>query len=183
MIGVDFKVIEDMSGLKRVVKSVNAAHQRQIRFGWIDKKKYPSNHRSRGLYVAQVAFWQEYGTSKFSARPYFRQLINKVKREFHSDIVSYYQQAINGHVNDQLLQTMANEINYKFHSHVSRQVNKPLSDTTIRIKGHDFQLDDSGLLLNSFNAKVFKQNFENIKLKSVNIKDYNDYWNAIRNRR
>ena len=76
MINVDFKVVEDMSGLKRVLKSVNAAHQRQIRFGWIDKKKYPSTHRSRGLYVAQVAFWQEYGTSKFAARPYFRQLIN-----------------------------------------------------------------------------------------------------------
>lgn len=38
-----------------------------------------------------------------------------------------------------------------------------LSPITIRIKGHTYQLDDTGVMLTSFKAKVFQQSFENIK--------------------
>lgn len=182
-VDVDLNIIEDLSGFENLIKACKKAHNRQIRFGWLEKKKYPADKNKPSLYVAQVAFWQEFGTERFVARPYFRQLINQVKYRFNGDIKNFMTDVVHGVVSEQKLLNLANEIEYSYHSTVSRQQYKKLSPITIRIKGHDFQLDNTGVMLNSFKAKVFHQNIENIKQHDVKIDDYKSYWQAVKSRR
>ena len=182
-VDVDLQITEDLTGFKNLIKACKKAHKRQIRFGWLEKKRYPAAKNKPSLYVAQVAFWQEFGTSRFVARPYFRQLINQVKYRFNDDIRWFLKGVTEGIVDDQQLLNLANEIDYTYHATVSRQQYKKLSPITIRIKGHDFQLDNTGVMLNSFKAKVFYQNIDNVKQYDVKIDDYKSFWQAVKSRR
>ena len=165
---VNLDINFDDSYLKRIKKACNKGNVRHIRFGWIDKKKYPSGHRNEGKYIASVAHWQEFGTvsdnnEHIHPRPYFRQLVNKVRFGYNEEIKKYFQSLCTGLVDNITLISLATEITKDYNEVVLSQSNKKLSPITIRIKGHTYQLDDTGVMLTSFKAKVFQQSFENIK--------------------
>ena len=165
---VNLDIDFDDSYLKRIKKACNKGNVRHIRFGWIDKKKYPSGHKNEGTYIASVAHWQEFGTvsdnnEHIHPRPYFRQLVNKVRFGYNEEIKKYFQSLCTGLVDNTKLTSLAQEITKNYFEVVSSQSHKKLSPITIRIKGHTYQLDDTGVMLTSFKAKVFQQSFENIK--------------------
>ena len=165
---VNLDIDFDDSNLKRIKKACNKGNVRHIRFGWIDKKKYPSGHKNEGTYIASVAYWQEFGImgengEHIHPRPYFRQLVNKVKFSYNEEIKKYFQSLCTGLVDNITLISLATEITKDYNEVVLSQSNKKLSPITIRIKGHTYQLDDTGVMLTSFKAKVFQQSFENIK--------------------
>ena len=165
---VNLDIDFDDSNLKRIKKACNKGNVRHIRFGWIDKKKYPSGHKNEGTYIASVAYWQEFGTmgengEHIHPRPYFRQLVNEVKFSYNEEIKKYFQSLCTGLVDNITLISLATEITKDYNEVVLSQSNKKLSPITIRIKGHTYQLDDTGVMLTSFKAKVFQQSFENIK--------------------
>ena len=175
-VDVQMTLTEDYSALVKMVKAAKTANQRHIRFGWLTKAKYPNDERHKNLYVAQVAFWQEYGTHKIPARPYFRQLVNKVKRQFSQDIREFFIKVTQGVCDDAKLKYLANEIEYSFHSNVSRQHNAPLRRYTIEAKGNDSQWDETGRLLNSFKSQLFFKNIDNVKQRDVKLEDFLKYW-------
>ena len=165
---VNLDIDFDDSYLKRIKKACNKGNVRHIRFGWIDKKKYPSGHKNEGTYIASVAYWQEFGTigengEHIHPRPYFRKLVNKVKFGYNEEIKKYFQSLCTGLVDNITLISLATEITKDYNEVMLSQSNKKLSPITIRIKGHTYQLDDTGVMLTSFKAKVFQQSFENIK--------------------
>lgn len=165
---VNLDIDFDDSYLKRIKKACNKGNVRHIRFGWIDKKKYPSGHKNEGTYIASVAYWQEFGTMgekgvHIPPRPYFRQLIYIVRADYKEEIKKYFQSLCTGLVDNITLISLATEITKDYNEVVLSQANKELSPITIRIKGHTYQLDDTGVMLTSFKAKVFQQSFENIK--------------------
>ena len=165
---VNLDIDFDDSYLKNIKRACKKGNVRHIRFGWIDKKKYPSGHKNEGTYIASVAYWQEFGTRGESGvhippRPYFRQLVNKVKFGYNEEIKKYFQSLCTGLVDNITLISLATEITKDYNEVVLSQSNKKLSPITIRIKGHTYQLDDTGVMLTSFKAKVFQQSFENIK--------------------
>jgi len=165
---VNLDIDFDDSYLKNIKRACKKGNVRHIRFGWIDKKKYPSGHKNEGTYIASVAYWQEFGTTGESGvhippRPYFRQLVNKVKFGYNEEIKKYFQSLCTGLVDNITLISLATEITKDYNEVVLSQSNKKLSPITIRIKGHTYQLDDTGVMLTSFKAKVFQQSFENIK--------------------
>ena len=96
-------------------------------------------------------------------RPYFRQLVNKVKFSYNEEIKKYFKSLCTGLVDNLTLISLATEIKKDYNEVVLSQAHKKLSPITIRIKGHSYQLDDTGVMLTSFKAKVFQQSFENIK--------------------
>ena len=165
---VNLDIDFDDSYLKNIKRACKKGNVRHIRFGWIDKKKYPSGHKNEGTYIASVAYWQEFGTmgengEHIPPRPYFRQLVNKVKFGYNEEIKKYFQSLCTGLVDNVTLISLATEITKDYNEVVLSQSNKKLSPITIRIKGHTYQLDDTGVMLTSFKAKVFQQSFENIK--------------------
>lgn len=169
---VNLDIDFDDTYLKNIKKACKKGNVRHIRFGWIDKKKYPSGHKNEGTYIASVAYWQEFGTiskngdedsEHIHPRPYFRQFVNKVKFGYNEEIKKYFQSLCTGLVDDTKLTSLATYITYDYFVVVSSQSHKKLSPITIRIKGNSYQLDDTGVMLDSFKAKVFQQSFENIK--------------------
>ena len=48
-----------------------------VRVGFLENATYPATAKSATLHVAQVAFWNEFGTSRAPARPYFRGMIGR----------------------------------------------------------------------------------------------------------
>jgi len=63
--------------LAAVQEAVGAA--RGVRVGFLENATYPPETAQRGptLHVAQVAFWNEFGTSRAPARPFFRGMIDR----------------------------------------------------------------------------------------------------------
>jgi hypothetical protein len=43
-----------------------------VRVGFLAGRNYPANAKGKSLSVAQVAFWNEFGTRRAPARPFFR---------------------------------------------------------------------------------------------------------------
>lgn len=53
-----------------------------VRVGFLENATYPATRGPNGkprpaLHIATVAFWNEFGTSRAPARPFFRQMISK----------------------------------------------------------------------------------------------------------
>lgn len=171
MNGIDIKLdikFDDLK-LRDIVRACSQGANKHIRFGWLDKKRYPNSSRHKNLYVATVAYFQEYGTRQdgkihIAPRPYLRLTKNKVKNSYNNEIREYFKSICSGNVDITILNKITVEIKKDYDGSVISQKYKSLAEQTIKLKGHGFQMDETGLLLTSFKARVYKQSFENIKL-------------------
>lgn len=162
-----FKIEEDRSGFNRLVKASKTLNQRHIRFGWINGKKYPSGHKNAGMEIAYIAHLQEYGyrgdSANIPARPYFRQTINKIRYGYNGSIRKVFMATLNGLTDTMELNRLATEFKKDYYEQVARQNHKSLANYTVKIKGHRYQMDHTGVMLTNFEAKVYKQSQNNIK--------------------
>lgn len=166
MFTVDFKITPDLSGLKKLEKNCRTMNKRHIRFGWYEGKKYPTSHPNAGISVAQVAYWQEYGIGgdkPLPSRPYFRQTINKVKRGHYNQIKKVFLTGLHGNNVDTVLKPLSESTVVEYKKSVAMQNYKKLSDYTVSLKGHNYQMLDSGVMMDNFKARVYKQKQEHIK--------------------
>lgn len=162
--GFDIKFDTDFSALIRLEKAVKQLNSRHIRWGWLKDIKHPTKDGKRsGISVAQIANWQEYGTDKIPARPYFRQAINKSRYSYNSDIADIFKSSLNGLVDHIKLNALADNLVKDYHESVVKQNYKKLAEYTVSIKGHTYQMDHTGLMLTSFEAKVYKQSIDAVK--------------------
>lgn len=69
-------VTVDLSALKKLKEALAEAHAEKLQVGWFSSANYNDS-----LPVAQVAFWQEFGTKMAPPRPFFRPAVadNKTK--------------------------------------------------------------------------------------------------------
>jgi len=164
-----FDVKLDTSDLKKMIKSVKAVNKRHIKYGWIDGKMYPASHQNAGIPIAQVANWQEFGLSgsankpPIPSRPYFRQSINVGKTKYRTNIASIFGTALKGGNTVSRLDKLASEFVIDYSESVLRQNYKKLSGYTVAIKGHSYQMDDSGVMMENFKSKVYRTSQANIK--------------------
>jgi len=163
----DFDIEFDISGIKAIKEAARKASTKHLRFGWLDGKKYPASHKNAGLYVAQVAQWQEYGTKNIPARPYAMLAFMKTKTTSLPLIQEYFKDVCNGVYNEGRLQEIAKDGKKNFKDGVMNQGFKALSATTIKIKGHSFQLDHTGFLLNNYDVKVYKTSVDKIDPRAL----------------
>lgn len=163
----NFNIKSDLKNLKSLEKNCRTLNKRHIRFGWYEGKKYPTSSGNGGISIAQVAYWQEYGASNdgknIPSRPYFRQTINIIKGSYRNDIKKIFLTGLYGNDIDAGLNKLASSIVLDYHKTVAMQNHKKLSDYTISIKGHGYQMVDSGIMISNFKAKVYKQKQSNIK--------------------
>lgn len=139
--------------LKSTLKALNKTKQRTLSVGF-----YPNSKYDDGLPVAQVAFWNEYGTSKIPERPFFRHanlMASKTMISFFKNInISKSKSVIN-----------KNEIN-KIGSMWSKTIKEsikgknitytPNAPSTIQEKRNNEPLIDTKLMLKSPQYKVIK---------------------------
>lgn len=66
----------------------------QVRIGYLENATYSAGDgEGNGLHVAQVAFWNEFGTSRAPARPFMRQTIRANQDEWGDDLARYLKAA------------------------------------------------------------------------------------------
>lgn len=164
-----FSIDSDLKQLKNIEKSCRTLNKRHIRFGWYEGKNYPASSENRGLSIAQIAYWQEFGLAgdedspSIPSRPYFRQSINRIRRDSNKQIKYLFTASLHGRDPTNQLQKLADSFVTQYHSSVARQNYKSLAPYTISIKGHAYQMVDSGIMASNFKARVFRQSQQTIK--------------------
>ena len=152
--GIQFSLEYDFTDLKELKKNLNILKNRHVKWGWLKKQKHES-----GFYVAQLAYMQEFGTSgdqKTPARPYFRQALEETKKTAHKRVQMLFYKALQGQDFTDELNQIGYNAKQDFHNSVMKQNMKKLSELTIDLKGHAFQWDDTGHMIQSFDYEVYK---------------------------
>lgn len=68
-----------------------------VKYGFIGDKVAPYPD---GQNVIDVAIWNEYGTDRIPARPFFRTSWERNKKAYKKDLVDFYRNILNGKVQD-----------------------------------------------------------------------------------
>lgn len=147
--------------LQRMMKNLQKLNSVEVRFGWWAIARYPKRHRSGGAAIAQVAFWNEFGTFSKNGkrhippRPYLSQTATMLKHIIFSDIVKYFRDNIYGaRYSKAALQPIPMKIHGVFEAVVG--TGQALSQKTIAMKNHDEHWLETGRLLKNFQVKIIK---------------------------
>lgn len=165
----------DITNLNQILSACKKAHTKHIRFGWINGRKY-ADKKNKGLYVATVARWNEFGTSSnglplfnggnggMVARPSLSQTFYFVEGGLKPLIEKHFKDICRGVYSKTNLEVMNRHIEKSFSDVVVNQNFASLSDITIKLKGHSFILEGTtGKLLSNFESKTFSTNHNNMR--------------------
>ena len=151
----------DMSGLKNLEKSLRGIKKKHIKYGWYEGKTY-TDGKNRGIPIAQIANWQEYGKpsddgeSAIPARPYFRQAIESAGDSHNQAIKNIFVATVNNGTPLVELDKLANSLVIDYRQSVARQNYQELSKVTVGRKGHSYQMKDTEVMYDNFKARVYK---------------------------
>ena len=160
------KLDVDTTKLKALQRDIKVLNKRHIRYGWLKNKMHPNAQ----VPIAQVANLQEFGVPAsednvaIPARPYFRQAINKVRYGYYNDIKYIFVATLEGRDVDSHLNFLAENLRTAYGNSIASQNYKPLAPYTVKLKGHKYQMFDSGVMINSFESKVYRQGIGSIKV-------------------
>jgi len=167
--GITLELEYDFTGLKDLKKRINELNNRHVKVGWISNKR----HRGTGFYLAQLAYMQEFGSKNtvgnIPARPYFRQSFPDIWKVLKEDGSIVFQRMLNGQNYNDVLTQIGYKSKLAFHNSVMRQNMKQLSEFTVAKKGHTFQWDDTGEMLQGFEFKVFKSSLTKAERQQESI--------------
>lgn len=139
---------EGGKALERYLKDLDekTGQKNELRAGFLETATYPD-----GKKVAQVAFWNEFGTSKAPARPFFRQTINKHSPHWGLDLGKFLVKV--GYWKNQALSLLGTEIKDEI---VQSIVDWPADNapSTVAKKGFNKGLIDSGVMQRSVDFEV-----------------------------
>lgn len=161
----EFKLDVDTTKLKALQRDIKVLNKRHIRYGWLKNKMHPNAQAP----IAQVASWQEFGVpasednAAIPARPYFRQAINKVRYGYYNDIKYIFIATLEGRDVDSHLNFLAENLRTAYGNSIASQNYKALAPYTVKLKGHKYQMFDSGVMIGSFESKVYRQGIGSIK--------------------
>lgn len=118
-----------------------------VRVGFLARATYPN-----GLPVALVAAWNEFGTKKMPARPFFRNMIAAKKNEWPKGIATQLK-ATNYDVR-KTLELTGMAISGQLRQSIIDTNSPPLALSTIARKGHSKPLVDTGHMIGSVDYEV-----------------------------
>lgn len=158
---ITFKEEFNDKELRRLLRNLPRLNSIEIRYGWWDIAKYPKRHRARGRPVAQIAYWNEFGTFSKNGkrhippRPYLTQTGHLLKSMLRADIIKFFRDAIyNPKFSTLALSAAPEKIHAAFEAIVG--TGTALSLRTIKLKGNDEHWRETGRLLKNFQAKIMK---------------------------
>lgn len=128
-----------------------------VTVGFLADKTYPSTHGIRGTprasnKVAQVAFWNEFGTKRAPARPFFRSMIEENSPRW-GESIAYLAKAHNYNARA-IFTNMGLGIQAQLVRSIVEWSDPPNAATTVAIKGFNKPLIDEGIMQNSVDFEV-----------------------------
>lgn len=133
--------------LKAMINRLKPAKSAAISYGYYpDKATYPN-----GLSVAQVAFWNEYGTERIPERPFFRHANRLLGNEMAYRLKGFSLEQSDKLVHDRTLHNIGEmAVNNLKQSVTGLGIHYPANvPATIKAKKSSKPLIDTGRLLNS----------------------------------
>ena len=132
--------------LREIAERVGRADK--LKVGFLDDADYPT-----GLKVAQVAFWNEFGTSRAPARPFFRNTISRYSPEWGGNLGKFLKstkynvtrsfEMIGTEIKDEIVESIA-------------RWPADNAESTVKKKGFNHGLVDSGLMQRSVDFRIDK---------------------------
>lgn len=123
-----------------------------VRVGFLEDATYPAGEReSQALYVAQVAFWNEFGTKYSRARPFFRQMIGDELGEWGDRFGRYLRQS--DFKSDVAFALMGTEMKDALTDAIARWPGDNAPSTIAR-KGFDHGLVEKGVMQRATDFEV-----------------------------
>ena len=154
MTGVNLKVTGG-SKLINFLQSMQAdiGGASAVRVGFLENATYPAKPKQAQLHVAQVAFWNEFGTVRAPARPFFRGMIREDQEHWGDDLGKHLRDS--DYDSSRALGLLGTEIKDALTNKIATWPadNAP---STIARKGFDKGLIDSGVMQRSTDFEVLK---------------------------
>jgi hypothetical protein len=113
-----------------------------LRVGFLEGARYPTGKKGDGLNIAQVAFWNEFGTVRIPARPFFRTTIAKQSKTW-GDKLGLAVKATN-YDGQKALGLLGQSMRDDVESAIAQWTTPGNAPSTISRKGFDKPLVDSG---------------------------------------
>jgi len=121
-----------------------------VRVGWFEGMRYED-----GVPVAQVARWNEYGAGRVPARPFMRPVLHGQKQTILENLKFQYQKAIRNNQNTvKVLNLIGEDVKYRIQWQIMATTTPPNAPSTIRAKGFNKPLYDTGFMFNSVAYQV-----------------------------
>lgn len=123
-----------------------------VKVGFLEGATYPGDDENAGLPVAQVAFWNEFGTSRAPARPFFRGAIAQHQGEWGGQLADSLKASnMDG---KRALALMGTIIKDQVVQSIVDTNSPPNAPSTVRRKGFDKPLIDTGVMQRSVDFVV-----------------------------
>lgn len=127
-------------------QAVDKAASGTVRVGIIESQTYPD-----GESVAQVAYWNEYGTATIPARPFFRNTIAEKQGEWADKAAELLKQSDD---TNHALALIGEGVKGDIVETIQNFTEPPNADSTVKRKGFDKPLVDTGDLWRAIQSEV-----------------------------
>lgn len=137
-------IVRGGRGLERALAQIAARLSRTgtLQVGFLGGKTYPD-----GTDVASVAFWNEYGTEHSPPRPFFRNGVERYSPGWPEQIAENLRDT--EYDTDKTLDRMGHLIVDQIKQSIRDTNSPPLAESTVRRKGFDKPLIDTGVMIDS----------------------------------
>ena len=144
-------VVDKDLGWKRIMNSIQALNGKEIKAGVLES----AGNESNGQSIAQVAIWNEYGTKKIPSRP-FVTIATDVSKGWMSKTETEISKIMSNRASvDGSLDAIGNKMKTDIQKVIGDKGKlAPNAPSTIRRKGHDKPLIDTGKLKEAINFEV-----------------------------
>lgn len=137
-------------GIKRAVATLEGLDGLEGKVGWFESATYPE-----GTSVAYVATIHEFGTSRTPARPFMRPAVEDHGGEWIDLLAQGVKASLNGGPSPEaVLELVTLQAAGNVAEKIQAVTSPPLSPVTVKRKGHDKPLVDTGQMIQSVTGKV-----------------------------
>ena len=151
-------------GGKRITIALHALEQKitragTLRVGFLEGARYTDTHPVRGtkrkpLSVAQVAFWNEYGTSRTPSRPFFRTAIARESKNWGTKLAAAVK--FHNYDGEAALRTLGQSMRDDIEASIAQWSTPGNAARTIARKGFDKPLVDEGTMQRAPDFEIVK---------------------------
>lgn len=138
-----------LAALKHISDQANK--KALVKIGFQDGATYPAE-TGNPVFVAQVAFWNEYGTSRAPARPFFRSMIAAKSPKWGDNLARMLK--LHDYDVEKVMSLAGEAIQDQLKDSILNGDWQPNSEYTIARKGFDKPLVEQGIMYRNVTYKV-----------------------------